>query len=299
VDTAAEEWVRAQVTPVGAIETVHERPWATVSRVPVAGGIAWFKECAPVQGFEPRLTVALSSRWPDRVTEVLASDASAGWLLLGDAGTQVRTLGNPPSVWLSALPLYAELQRGEAEHVDEHLARGVPDLRVSKLPLRYDDLVSRDLPLSGDEIESLRRFAPRFGEMCAELDADGVPPSVQHDDLHMNNLYVGEGSWRVIDWGDTSISQPFMSLVITFRFLEEFNHLRPDDPWFARLRDAYLEPWGPGLQNTFDLAMRVGGFARAFALIRVRDVLPPDFLTAFDHDLATVLRRALTAADSP
>jgi hypothetical protein len=53
---AADDWIRAHVKPVGAIETAHERPWATVLRVPLANGVAWFKACAPVQAFEPRLT---------------------------------------------------------------------------------------------------------------------------------------------------------------------------------------------------------------------------------------------------
>ena len=61
------DWIRAHVEPVGAIETAHERPWATVLRVPIAGGVAWFKACAPVQAFEPRLSAELYSRWPDRV----------------------------------------------------------------------------------------------------------------------------------------------------------------------------------------------------------------------------------------
>ena len=45
-----EEWIRLHAELVGAIETVHERPWATVLRVPLADGVAWFKACAPVAG---------------------------------------------------------------------------------------------------------------------------------------------------------------------------------------------------------------------------------------------------------
>jgi hypothetical protein len=48
----------------------------------------------------------------------------------------------------------------------------------------------------------------------------------------------GDGTSLVLDWGDSSISHPFVSLVVTFRFLEEVNELPPGDPWFARLRDA-------------------------------------------------------------
>jgi hypothetical protein len=53
---------KRDVEPVGAIQMWHERSWATVLRVPHAEGVAWFKACAPVQAFEPRLTAELSSR---------------------------------------------------------------------------------------------------------------------------------------------------------------------------------------------------------------------------------------------
>ena len=291
--SAAEEWIRAHVVPIGPIETAHERPWATVLRVPLADSIVWFKACARVQAFEPRLTGELFARWPDRVAEVLGQDDERGWLLLADAGTPMRVLGNPPEAWLGALPLYAELQRGEAAYARDHVAHGVPDLRVATWPARYDDLLERDLPLDGDEIRTLREFAPRFPALCAELAAHGVPETVQHDDLHMANVYKKGEQLRLLDWGDSSISRPFASLVVTFRFLEEINGLPPGDSWFLRLRDAYLEPWGSGLIATFALAIRVGTFARAFAVARQRDALPAKARPEFDREFRIVLRRAI------
>jgi len=288
-----EHWIRAHVEPVGPIETVHERPWATVRRVPTAVGAAWFKACAAGQAFEPRLTADLFARCPDRVAEVLGYDEERAWLLLADAGTAFRVLGNPPEKWLAALPLYAELQRGEAAHAHEHLTRGVPDLRLATLPARYEDLLRRDLPLEPDEVGRVRAFASRFAELCTELAAHSIPETIQHDDLHMNNVYAHGGRLRMIDWGDASVSHPFASLVITFRFLEEMNRLPPSDPWFARLRDAYLEPWGRGLAGAFALALRVGEFAHAFACARQRDRLPEAARADFDVDFAVVLRRAI------
>jgi hypothetical protein len=251
------------VEPTGAIEPVHERPWATVFRVPVDDGVVWFKACARVQAFEPRLTAQLFARWPDRV--VMGYDEARAWLFLGDAGTQVGLPNNSPEVSLAALPSYAELQRGETPHAKDHLAHGVSDLRVATMPARYDDLLEHDLPLDRGEIGRLRAFAGRFVELCDELAAGDVPESIQHDDLHANNLYAHGQRFRVLDWGDASISHPFASLVVTFRFLEEVNGLPPDDPWFSRLRDAYLEPWGRGYAEVFALATRVGAFAHAIA----------------------------------
>jgi hypothetical protein len=294
--TAAEEWIREHVEPVGAIETTHDRPWAAVMRVPVAGAVIWFKACARVQAFEPRLTADLFSRWPDRVTEVLAVDEARGWLLLGDAGIAIGKRGNPPEAWLEALPRYAELQKGETACAREHVGHGVPDLRMAALPAGYERLLASELPIASDEINRLRHFAPRFTKLCGVLADLGIQESVQHDDLHMGNLYMDGGKVRFVDWGDSSIAHPFFSLVVTFRFLEEFNHLSPDDPWFSRLRDAYLEPWGSGLQGTFDIAIQVGWFAHAIACTRQRAALPPEARPDFDRAFAIILRRAIAQA---
>jgi hypothetical protein len=293
----AEAWIRARVSPAGAIEVAHERPWATVLRVPGAGGQIWFKACGAVQAFEPRLTASLFERWPDRIAEVLDHDPERGWLLLADAGTPVGDMGNPPEVWLAALPAYVELQQGESTHTLEHLSHGVPDLRVETLPERFDELLRRELPLDAADVARLRTFAPRFAELCRDLDARGIPNTIQHDDLHHRNLYERDGRFRIPDWGDSSISHPFASLVVTFRFLEEITKLPPNDPWFARLRDAYLEPWGSGLAETFELAFRVGTFAHACAWARQRDHLSDEERVQFDVPFANVLRRALSYAD--
>jgi hypothetical protein len=202
-------------------------------------------------------------------------------------------LGNPPEAWLTILPRYAELQRGEAEHTRDHLANGVPDLRRAALPKRYEDLLRCELPLEGDEIRVLRAFAPRFGEMCGELAAYGIPETIQHDDLHAANVYAHAEGLRVLDWGDSSISHPFASLVVTFRFLEDTNRLAPDDPWFRRLRDAYLEPWGNEAASAFDLAIRLGAVAHACAWQRQREFLPDEARPEFDRWFQVVLRRAL------
>jgi hypothetical protein len=290
---AAETWIREHVEASGPAEVTHERPWGTVARVPLAGGAAWFKECGRGWEFEAPLTAALGARWPDLVAKVLAYDPDRAWLLLADAGTPIGVQGNPPAAWLQALPPYAELQRGEAAHVEEHLGAGVPDLRVETIPAGFERLLAQALPLDADEVERLRAFAPRLAELAEELATRGIPPSVQHDDLHMNNVYEGSGGLRVLDWGDSSIGDPFASLVVTFRFLEETTRLEPGDPWFARIRDAYLEPWGAAHEDTFELSQRVGIFAHAIAWTRQRDRLPESFRERFDGAFAIILRRAL------
>jgi aminoglycoside phosphotransferase (APT) family kinase protein len=139
------------------------------------------------------------------------------------------------------------------------------------------------------ELASLRNFAPRFVQLCGELDRAGIPAGVQHDDLHRTNVFVDHGHCRVIDWGDASIGHPFTSLVVTFRFLEP--RISPRN--LQRLSDAYLEPWGRDHHHVFELAMRVGAVARAVAYVRQRDALTAAARRTLDDDFAIVLRRAL------
>jgi phosphotransferase family enzyme len=292
---AAEDWIRARVEVTGELELASDRPWATTFRVPTPDGIVWFKACAPVQAYEPQLTASLFERWPDRVVEVLAHDVDRAWLLLADGGTPVGAFGDTPGAFEAALPLYAELQRGEVAHVDEHLAARVPDLRVEALPSEYAALVESDAPFRPDERERARRFAPRFADLCGGL-ADW-PATVQHDDLHDGNVYARDGRLLILDWGDTSISHPLFSLVVLFRSLERFGHLDSRSPWFVRLRDAFLEAWDTDVA-TAALAVRVGTIARVFAWLRIRSTMPPDFLVQFDGEwFPAILGRALAQMD--
>jgi hypothetical protein len=245
---SAEEWINAHIRPTGPIEIVRDRVWAKTSRIPTTDGPVWFKASAASHAFEPELVAQLARAWPDLLPRVLAYAPGPGWLLLADAGTSFEQLGNPPELWLQLLPRYAELQ-GEAR-----APTTVPDRTLERWPELYDHLVVSEQPLDHSELEQLRRFAPRFTELCGELAEYSLPVAIQHDDLHHKNAFVDRDCLRIVDWGDASRSHPFASLVVTFRFLEERSGLRPNDPWFAKLRDAYLEPWGDGLVAAFDRA---------------------------------------------
>lgn len=259
---------------------MYERPWSTVLRIPVEGGAVWFKACGPVQAFEARLTAALATR-SDLPPHVIAVDEERAWLLLADAGTPLTAFGDQADAWLAVLPRYAELQIQEAAHVGEHLAGGVPDRRLETLPAQFEALASRGL-VPGAAV-------PRFAALSAELGARGPAPTIQHDDLHAANVYARDGRLAVLDWGDACVSHPFFSLVATM-------HNEAERVPFARLRDAYLEPWG-GDVETCELALRVGWGAYAIAWLRQYEHLRSDGERAhFMREFANVLRAAYSAA---
>src|SRR5205085_925952 len=141
---------------------------------------------------------------------LLACDIERRWLLTANAGMPFRELGYPPELLERLLPRYAELQRAA------HVPASVPDRTLPRWPKLFDDLAASKLPLEPEEMESLQRLAPRINELCGELAAFGLPTTVQHDDLHQNNAFVDGDSFRIIDWGDSSRSHPFVSLVVPF-----------------------------------------------------------------------------------
>jgi hypothetical protein len=243
----AVEWARAHGA-AGEAEVVSEQPWARVTRI----GDVWLKECSPVQAFEVPLTVALGSRWADRVPRVLAAEGAR--LLLADAGSPIAAFGDVVDAWEALLPLYAELQQGETAHAGEHLAAAVPDLRAETLPARYEAWAEREARLAP--------LAQRFGELCASLTR---PPTVQHDDLAGPNAYARDGNVTVLDWGDTCIAHPFATMYVTLRWTAHFH----GDDAAARVRAAYLDAWEGEVGDELARTLPVAAFARVLQWDRI------------------------------
>ncbi len=56
---------------------------------------------------------------------------------------------------------------------------------------------------------------PRVGEMCDELAGYGLPETIQHDDFHDGQVFVRDGRYLLLDWGDACVSHPFFTLSVT------------------------------------------------------------------------------------
>ncbi|HWT32949.1 MAG TPA: phosphotransferase [Microbacterium sp.] len=224
--------------------------------------------------------------------EVVAFDESGRWLLLGDGGEAIG-FDADLSTWIDVLPQYAVLQEREVATVAEHLARGVPDRRLERFPALYDDVLDRALPVGPEVVGRLRGFRERFVSRCDELNGYGIPATVQHDDLHGGNVHRQGETTRILDWGDACISHPFLTLYVTFIHLDE---VMADDRLKARLRDAYLGPWGPNaeLRDAFDLACRLGPFAHLFKELRVLDAVPLAGRALLVPDLPAILQQCVS-----
>jgi hypothetical protein len=281
----AEEWIRERVDVTGEIEQPHVRWWSTVLRVPTADGDLFFKAVQPVHRFEAALTARLAELQPTRVTEVVDFDAERGWLLMRNAGRRLRELVESAADldhWQRVLPEYAQLQIEVAPYTEELLALDVPDERLAVLPDLFRELLSvQPYGLADDEYRQALASVPRFEEMCRALAEDGLPETIQHDDLHDGQVFVCDDRYLVFDWGDSCISHPLHSLTVTLRSIAWRLDLPPGGAELRRLRDVYLEPFGRSAE-VGDLAYRTGTIARAIAWHRMVRVREPEFVEEDD-----------------
>lgn len=178
---AAHDWIAAHLDApaTGPVEEVRVRPWSVSLRVMTAAGARWFKANITGCRYEAALAAALAEWVPGRTLAPLAVQEELGWLLTADAGPTMRDRGD--SDWVGLLQAYASLQRDVAGRADRMIELGVPDLRLPEVPL------------------IAWQYGADVHEWCDELAADGIPATVQHDDLHDNNVFAG---FRFFDGGE-------------------------------------------------------------------------------------------------
>jgi phosphotransferase family enzyme len=310
----AHAWIRARleeqgIAPAGEIEQPHVRWWSTVLRVPTSEGDLWFKANAPPHAFEAGLLAILERVRPGHVPELVAADRERGWLLMHDGGERLRELVRSSADlhrWETLLPEYAELQLALAPHADELLGTDVPDERLAVLPDHLagllDDrdacMVGRENGLTEDEHHRLRALVPDFAERCTRLAAYGIPETIQHDDLHDGNVFVRDERYLFFDWGDSCVSHPFHSLVVTMRSLVYRLDLPPGGQDVLRLRDVYLEPFTryashPELVEAADLAHYTGTASRSLNWNRFIRAREPEFRHEDEDAVPYGLKRLL------
>ena len=214
----------------------------------------WLKSVGPGSAHEPPLAAALGQWVPDAVLAPLAVHPGRRLMLLPDGGRTLRAAGaGTVDAWESMLRDYARLQLELVARVEGMLDLGVPDARLDRLPGLVGDLLVDDASLLLGHPDGLtsavrdRVLADqgRYAESCARLADFGIPATLQHDDLHDANVFVGDGRHRFFDWGDAVVSHPFISLLVTLRVAQRTLDVPNGDPALVRLRDAYLTCGAP------------------------------------------------------
>jgi len=242
------------------------------------------------------------------VTDVLALHQTRPWMLVAEGGKKIRDAYSGDEflrAWREVVPRYAQMQRASTAHVREILGFGTPDHRAPALVKGFAEAVANEPALSAgrqdriteDERRALVGLRPRLNDALAALAALGIDDTLQHDDLHHGNVLVRDGRAVVFDWGDACVSQPFLTLAVTLRFVAAATKHALDDGPILALRDAYLEPWGDRasnqkLRDAAELGRRIGEVSRTLTFYAVARAYP-GVIDSYPGGFAGSLRRVL------
>ena len=262
-ETQASAWIDENLARLnrrqeGSLSEVRSTPWSLVLLIPTSAGNLYFKAVAPNLHHEIRLTQALSAWHPEYTLPVLAAQPERGWMLLPDAGENggdiLRSIiraTRQPDPWREILPLYARLQQQLAPRAGELLALGLPDRRLARLPDLYASLIE-DLPmlridqengLTSAQLGQLHAHKPLVAEYCRRLAAYPIPEGFNHGDFHNSNVFVQQDRFVFFDWGDASLTHPFISMRTVLVSLEIHLEWEDNDPRGAPFAEIYLQSW--------------------------------------------------------
>lgn len=263
--------VRAGFTARGLRPTgrwrVRPRPWWVLLRLDVEEhGAVWFKANPPAGAFEGGLTAALTRWVPGHVLEPLAVDTGRGWSLLPDGGPLLRDVLAREAVAPGA---WEELARQSAAvpHAGDLARLGVPAVPTAALPGVLDRF--EDTPPAHRERAALRKPRPRLTDWCTELDALGVPDSLDHADLHDGQVFHPAPGARQVYLRRLGRRRRRPPLLQPRRPRPPGRRRHHGPGVLPRLRDAYLEPWTDTgrttaeLRRAVSLARRLGALHRA------------------------------------
>ena len=300
----ARVWVAAQLArrgsrPTGGWGQPHTRVWSSTIRFETTEGRVWFKVNGSGTAYEAALVALLGELCPGLAPDVIAYDPARAWSLTRDGGPMLRSIAASDELWtywVRLLPRYAEAQLALAQQKTRLLSSAIPHLAPMQLRLEYRRLLTElavqpteDGGLTTEQTSALERLLPTYDDWCAELAASPVTNSLQHDDLHSNNvcwpgMVDDASSARLIDWGDASVGHPFGTMLATLNSIAAHAGVLPsdnpmDDPRVLRIRDAYLEPFtGLGsrkeLLRSVALARSTGCVTRAVSWERALQDAP-------------------------
>ncbi|HXD27014.1 MAG TPA: hypothetical protein VN609_13855 [Propionibacteriaceae bacterium] len=320
---SARTWTAAQLGPggirlTGKWEQTHARVWSSTIRFETTEGRVWFKVNGPGTAYEAKLVGLLDELRPGLAPQLLADDEAVAWSMTRDAGPMLRSKAEPDALWgywERLLPRYGESQLALATDHSRMLACGTPDRGPVQLPLEFgrllDKLAARPIEQGGltqQQAAALEGVLPPYEGRCAELAASPIPDSLQHDDLHSNNVgwpreMADLSSVRIIDWGDASIGHPFGTMLATLNSIAFEAGVPVDgrqfhDSRMLRLRDAYLEPFSSmcgveELRRSVALARSTGCVTRALAWERALQEASLSTIAKYEFPVRTWLLELL------
>ena len=273
------EWICGHVDSPVALEQLRVTPvrsWSISSVARVEFGAAtglrrlYYKASPRFFSEEAAVTAEVAARFPEISPGLVAVDRSRGWMLMEDLGNVTLGAADSVDLWCEAMRALARVQIEFADNarlldrmslerrctsaIGGTLRRWVSD--PDNLGLEY---------VSERTQKALRRLEPHVElvELLIEqVDASGLPRTLNHGDLDAGNVFVRNGAPVIMDWSDSSVSCPLFDAALI-----------PQVSRNPSLATSYLSEWTDfaslgHLQDAFEASKPIAALERAFHYCR-------------------------------
>ena len=293
------QWCRSVLRTDVSLEVTKIRCWSAVWRVLTDDGVYYAKQNCPGQAFEAALMQVLC-RLSHRVVPVTAVDLDRGFLMTPDQGPVMReAMGENVDTWCAVVREGALLQREVVDDVDELERAGGRRLGAAEAATyaatrleQYEALPEGDRRrVDPGAAARLREVLPELDRWIEQVQGLGLPVTLNHSDLHSNNVFALETGMRFFDFGDAVLSDPLSVLLATLSSMRFHLDCGPDDPRLARVADAAIEVWSD-LAPTAELraalapSLQLGKLARSESWARCLTNLTDEEMEEFGDSAA-------------
>jgi hypothetical protein len=185
------------------------------------GGSYWFKAAAGLNIYEARITATLSSLFPEYLPELVGFHEEWHAWLMRDGGNPLSEYDlHQPQIVSHVLRRLADLQKNSIGHIGQLLRSGCHDHRMSALRAQIPELTpyleeamrAQDAD-TGPRITTprIRKVAALIEEATFRLEDIGIPDTLMHCDIGLQNILIGHRGCVFTDWAGASVGNPLVT----------------------------------------------------------------------------------------
>lgn len=268
------QWASSVIGDEVTFEEVKSTDMSIVLKGTSDTGPVYLKSVNEAAHFEAGLTAFIAKEFTGRTVELRAIEEQENWMLMrelpGKSLREVKTM----YAYTSCISNYADFQKETIPKTSQLLSLGVTDRRLPVIKKEIDEHLEAmcGTGLNEEETAKILALKPELLSACDEL-VGVLPDALDHGDLHSGNVFVEGETYRFFDWGDASITHPFLSVRVFWNSLFELLEEDTDENWMKKIvefRPVYLDKWkdfAPAdvLERQLYLAEQVGCVYRALS----------------------------------
>ncbi len=230
---------------------IQDNPWSIVYRFKTDQGFVFLKKVPKLLSLEPVIINILFNEFHANVPFIIAENQEQNCFLMRDAGIQLYEYFKKnfeDNILIQVMKDYAHLQIMASDRINIFLHLGVPDWRLEKLTVLYQDLVLQENilinnGLNKDDLIKLKKLTPKLSSICEKLSHYKIKDTFGHADFHDKNILINtnNGKTTFIDLGEVVITHPFFSFLNCLHRAKENFSL--SNSQYHKLQLSCFEPW--------------------------------------------------------